>query len=30
LTTPSRVFLSMWRKMKVIREIDKNTFEKTV
>ena len=28
LTTPSRVFLSMWRKMKVIREIDKNTFEK--
>lgn len=30
LTTPSRVFLCMWRKMKVIREIDKNTFEKTV
>lgn len=30
LTTPSRVFLSMWRKMKVIREIDKNTFEKAV
>lgn len=28
LTTPSRVFLYMWRKMRVIREIDKNTFEK--
>ena len=30
LTTPSRVFLCMWRRMKVIHEIDKNTFEKTV
>lgn len=30
LTTPSRVFLCIWRKMKVIHEIDKNTFEKTV
>ena len=28
LTTPSRVFLYMWRQMRVIREIDKNTFEK--
>jgi hypothetical protein len=28
LTTPSRSFLCMWRKMKVIRELDKNTFEK--
>ena len=28
LTTPARAFIYMWRKMKVIREIDKNTFEK--
>ena len=28
LTTPARSFIYMWRKMKVIREIDKNTFEK--
>ena len=28
LTTPSRSFLCMWRKLKVIRELDKNTFEK--
>jgi hypothetical protein len=30
LTTPSRSFLCMWRKMKVIRELDKNTFEKVI
>jgi hypothetical protein len=28
LTTPAKVFLCMWRKMRVIREVDKNTFEK--
>lgn len=28
LTTPARSFIYMWRKMKVISEIDKNTFEK--
>jgi hypothetical protein len=30
LTTPARAFIYMWRKMKVIREIDKNTFEKAM